>query len=206
MEFGWLGYARDNLLRNLIKQDEYVVYADTDSLKLKEGYNQKYIDEYNKQVEEKIRKVCNELEIDFESYKPKDIKGKEHLIGLFENDGNYDYFIEQGAKKYAYIDSEDKEIHIVVSGVPKKGRIALKKLEDFKDDFVFDFKDTNKLMLMYNDFQETFELEDYQGNKELIKDRYGCSLVPITYKLGKSIEYSDLLSSEYSERSRFKEG
>lgn len=198
-------YARNNLLKNLVKQDEYVIYADTDSLKLKEGYNQEYIDDYNKQVEEKIKKVSKELEIDFNCYKPKDIKGKEHLIGLFENDGNYDYFIEQGAKKYAYIDSEDKEIHIVVSGVPKKGREALKDLNDFRDDFIFDFKDTNKLMLMYNDFQEPFELEDYQGNKELIKDRYGCALVPITYKLSKSLEYSDLLNSEYSERARYKE-
>lgn len=198
-------YARNNLLKNLVKQDEYVIYADTDSLKLKEGFNKKYIDDYNKQVEEKIKKVSKELEIDFNCYKPKDIKGKEHLIGLFESDGEYDYFIEQGAKKYAYIDSEDKEIHIVVSGVPKKGRKALKDLNDFRDDFIFDFKDTNKLMLMYNDVQEKFEVEDYQGNKELIKDRYGCALVPITYKLGKSIEYSDLLNSEYSERSRFKE-
>lgn len=198
-------YSRNNLLRNLIKQDEYVIYADTDSLKLKEGYNQEYINEYNKEVEKKIKKVCGELEIDFESYKPKDIKGKEHLIGLFENDGNYDYFIEQGAKKYAYIDSEDKKIHITVSGVPKRGSKALKDLNDFRDDFIFNFKDTNKLMLMYNDIQEKFELEDYQGNREQINDKYGCCLVPITYKLSKSLEYSDLLNSEYSERARYKE-
>ena len=149
--------------------------------------------------------LLEELDIDFNCYKPKDIKGKEHLIGLFEADGDYDYFIEQGAKKYAYIDSEDKEIHIVVSGVPKKGRKALKDLKDFRDDFVFDFKDTNKLMLMYNDIQEKFELEDYQGNIEQINDKYGCCLVPITYKLSKSLEYSDLLNSEYSERARYKE-
>lgn len=29
-------------------------------------------------------------------------------------------FITQGAKKYAYIDSDDKKIHITVSGVPKR--------------------------------------------------------------------------------------
>lgn len=124
-------YARNNLLRNLIKQDEYVVYADTDSLKLKEGYNQKAIDEYNESVRQKIINVSKELSIDFEKYQPKDIKGKKHLIGLFENDGNYDAFITQGAKKYAYIDSEDKEIHITVSRCTEKRIKSTKKIRRF---------------------------------------------------------------------------
>ena len=113
-------YARNNLLENLIKNDEYVIYSDTDSLKLKEGYNKQSILDYNKKVEEKIKIVSDELCIKFEKYMPKDIKGNSHLIGLFEEDGNYDKFITQGAKKYAYIDSEDKKIHITVSGIPKK--------------------------------------------------------------------------------------
>lgn len=94
--------------------------GDTDSLKLRNGYNKEYIEEYNKSVIEKIKKVSKELEIPFEKYMPKDINGKTHLIGLFEEDGKYDKFITQGAKKYAYIDSEDKKIHITVSGIPKK--------------------------------------------------------------------------------------
>lgn len=157
-------------------------------------------------VKEKIKSVSNELKIDFEKYQPKDIKGKKHLIGLFENDGNYDEFITQGAKKYAYIDNEDKEIHITVSGVPKKGSCALKKLEDFKDDFVFSFEETGKLMMMYNDEQENFILKDIDGNYVEIKDRYGVSLVPTTYELGKSIEYAELITSESSDRAIYKEG
>ena len=38
LSFSWgvwvTAYARNNLLRNLCKLDEYVIYADTDSLKL----------------------------------------------------------------------------------------------------------------------------------------------------------------------------
>jgi len=180
--------------------------GDTDSLKLKEGFDEKAIEDYNNSVKEKIKSVSNELGIDFEKYQPKDIKGKKHLIGLFENDGNYDEFITQGAKKYAYIDNKDKKIHITVSGVPKKGACGLKRLEDFKDDFVFDFKDTGKLIIIYNDLQQEFELKDYQGNIEKQQDKYGITLVPTTYELGKAEEYFELLTDESSERAKYKEG
>ena len=150
--------------------------------------------------------MSNELGIDFEKYQPKDIKGRKHLIGLFEHDGYYSEFITQGAKKYAYIDSEDKKIHITVSGVPKKGACGLKRLEDFKDYFVFDFKDKGKLMMMYNYNQYKFELTDYEGNKEIITEKYGITLVPTTYVLGKSQEYFDLITDESSTRARYKEG
>lgn len=88
----------------------------------------------------------------------------------------------------------------------RNGACGLKKLEDFRDDFVFKFEDTGKLMMMYNDEQISFDLEDYQGNKEIINDRFGCCFAPTTYELGKSQEYFDLLSDESSTRARFMEG
>lgn len=198
-------YARNNLLNNLIEHDEFVIYSDTDSLKLKSGFDKKLIENYNNKVIEKIKNVSNELKIDFDKYCPQDIKGKKHLIGLFEEDGKYDKFITQGAKKYAYIDSEDNEIHITVSGVPKKGANALKNIEDFRDNFIFKYEDTGKLMMMYNDEQTFFNLLDYQGNNEVIRDKYGCCFVPTTYELGKAQEYFELITDESSTRARFKE-
>lgn len=88
-------YARNNLLQNVIKLDENVIYCDTDSLKLSEGYNKNIIIEYNKKVIEKIKNVSNFLNIDFNKYSPKDTHGKEHILGIFENDGKYDEFITQ---------------------------------------------------------------------------------------------------------------
>lgn len=199
-------WARYNLLSNLIKFDKNVIYADTDSLKLYGNYDKMIIENYNKEVENKIKEVAKELEIDIEKFQPKDSKGIKHILGVFEHDASYDKFITQGAKKYAYIDSKDKEIHITVSGVPKKGAKALKKLEDFKDNFVFKYEDTGKNLLIYNDEMESFELEDYQGNKELIDAKYGCSLVPTTYELGKSEEYAYLISDDSAKRAIFKEG
>lgn len=216
-------WARYNLLTNVIKNDEYCIYCDTDSMKLKEGFNSKAIDEYNKKVLDKIKLVSKELEIPFEKFAPVDSKGKQHIIGLFDFDGFYEEFITQGAKKYAvtrYIENEKikKDMNIIkkgkekslvleitVAGVPKIGAKALKNLSDFKDDFVFDFKDTNKNLLMYNDEQLSFNLKDYEGNILNVKDKYGACLVPTTYILGKSEEYASLLTDESSKRAIFKE-
>lgn len=113
--------------------------------------------------------------------------------------------LHNGAKKYAYIDSKDDKIHITVSGVPKTGAKALKSLKDFKDDFVFKYEDTGKNMLIYNDEMKSFELKDFQGNIEKLNNKYGCVLVPTTYELGKSEEYSYLISDDSSKRAIFRE-
>ena len=96
-------------------------------------------------------------------------------------------------------------MEITVAGVPKSGTYQMDNLEQFKDDLVFEFKYTNKNMLVYVDSQEPFELTDYLGNKEKVIDISGCCLVPITYTLGKSIEYEHLLSDDSSKRARYNE-
>ena len=200
-------FARSNLLKNVVKLDTYVVYCDTDSMKLKEGYNQEVIDDYNNFVVNKIKFVSKALEIPIEKYSPKDSKGKEHILGVFDNDGFYEEFITQGAKKYAYTKWIDKEkikddtnvleikdnkakiLEITVAGVPKSGAL----------------KYTNKNLLMYCENQEKNVIIDYEGNEYEVDDKSGCCLVPTTYVLGKALEYSDLLSDNSSKRARFKE-
>ena len=96
-------------------------------------------------------------------------------------------------------------LEITVAGVPKQGAKALKKLEDFRDNFIFDFKYTNKNLLIYNDNMESFKLKDYKGIEQIVNDKYACCLIPTTYELGKSEEYANLLSEESSKRAIFKE-
>lgn len=115
----------------------------------------------------------------------------------------YDRFITQGAKKYAF--EIDGKISITVSGVPKKGAIGLKKLEDFKDDFVFEHKYTGKNLLIYNEEQKPFEFTDVDGNVGVLKDKFGSCIVPTTYVLGRSEDYVNLLTDESSMRAKFKE-
>lgn len=204
-------YARNNLLSNLIKLDEYEIYADTDSLKLLEGYDKKVINNYNEKVIERIEYVSKILNIPIEKYSPKDIKGEKHLLGVFEcetkGDDKFTYnrFITQGAKKYAIEDSKGN-IKITVAGVPKKkGAKCLQKLEEFRDDLVFKSSLTDKQTLIYLDEQVPNELVDYQGNNYLNTDKTGCSLIPCSYVLGKALEYANLISDESSKRAIYKE-
>lgn len=81
----------------------------------------------------------------------------------------------------------------------------MKSLNDFKDDFVFEYKYTNKNLLMYCENQEKIEMTDYQGNTLEINDKSGCCLVPTTYVLGKALEYADLISDNSSKRAIYKE-
>lgn len=203
-------WARYNLLSNLIKMDEYNLYADTDSLKLCEGYDKNIILNYNEEVKERIKYVSKILNIPIEKYSPKDIKGEEHLLGVFECETKkgdkftYEEFITQGAKKYAV--KQDGKIKITVAGVPKKtGAKCLNKLEDFRDDLEFKSSITGKQTLIYLDEQVENELTDYQGNSYINTDKTGCCLIPCSYVLGKAIDYANLISDESSKRSIYKE-
>ena len=216
-------YARNNLLRNLIQLDKYTIYSDTDSLKLLEGYDKSVIDYYNNFVINKIKNVSKKLDIPFEKFAPKDSKGESHILGVFDCDGVYEDFIEQGAKKYAYTkwidirkvkedtnvleikDNKAKILEITVAGVPKAGALGLKSLKDFQDDFVFDYKYTKKHLLIYCENQDETEIEDYKGKRCKVNDKSGCCLVPTTYVLGKSLDYVKLLTDNSSKRARYKE-
>ena len=195
-------YARNNLLENLVKLDEYVIYSDTDSLKLRDGFDINIILNYNEQVKNKIKKVCDEIDLNIEKFEPEDTFHVKHCLGVFDLDAKYIEFKTMGAKKYAYKDLKN-EIHITVAGVPKSGSKALKDLSEFNNDFVFNFEDTGKLMLSYNDEQPKFELVDYKGEKLKLKDKYGICLLPTTYKLGMSEEYMELTESKSSKHAIF---
>ena len=197
-------YARDNLLRRVIANDDYVVYCDTDSCKLVEGYDKNVFIDYNKSVEERINFVAKVLKLDPNKYAPSDIKGNKHMMGLFEKECNYEEFITQGAKKYAY--KIDGKIHITVAGVPKDGAKALKSLDEFRDEFTFKFSDTNKNLILYTEEQGPIEVTDYLGLNYLVTDKSGCCILPNTYKLSKSLDYANLINDDSSARARYKEG
>lgn len=199
-------YARYNLLSNVKLLDDYVIYCDTDSIKLAEGYNINVIHNYNKSVDDKISRVANFYNIDINRFAPLDCKGTPHKIGLFDSDGEYLYFKTLGAKKYCYKDKATKKLHITVAGVPKKGVSALKNnINNFKDDLFFKASETGKKQIFYNDEQPTLKVIDYLGNEDIINEKKGICLMPCSYTLSKSLVYAPKLSDISSERKKFKE-
>ena len=145
------------------------------------------------------------------------------MLGVFDFDGHYEEFITQGAKKYAYTkyisnDKIKKETNVIkkgkekslvleitVAGVPKQGAKAMKSLEDFEDGLVFDHSITNKNMVAYVDNQPEINLTDYLGKKKKVFELSGACILPVTYTLGKSEEYLELIEDNSSKRERYKE-
>ena len=85
------------------------------------------------------------------------------------------------------------------------GAKGLKDLKDFKDEYIFKYEDTGKLLLSYCENQEPMYVNDYLGKEAFVTDKSGCCLVPTTYELGKAEDYMELIEEKSSERALYKE-
>ena len=85
------------------------------------------------------------------------------------------------------------------------GAKGLKDLKDFKDEYIFKYEDTGKLLLSYCENQEPMYVKDYLGKEAFVTDKSGCCLVPTTYELGKAEDYMELIKEKSSERALYKE-
>ena len=206
LSFSWgvwiTSRSRNTLIRQIIANDDYLIYSDTDSLKLKSGFDQKYIDDYNKNVIEKIKDVCKQRGLKFSDFSVLDAKGKKHTLGLFEYEGTYDKFKTLGAKKYCV--EKNGVVELTVSGIPKKsGSKCLKDINEFKKGKVFSAEITGKKVAMYNDEIPAHTLKDFQGNEAEVSAGSGVTIIGADYTLGITNEYEDLIQS--SERSLYNE-
>lgn len=187
-------YARKNLWCGAIFPiDEDVVYCDTDSVKFI-GDHTDVIERYNKQIIKKLRDSMKINDIDVALLEPEDPSGEKHMIGVFENDGNYKQFKTLGAKKYCYVDQKNN-LHLTLSGVNSKAGVkALGSIENFENGFLFDYKGSGKQLISYNDVQPPTIIKDYLGNVEERSERFGVCLRPNVYRLGVDAEYQEYYS------------
>lgn len=203
-------YARRNLFERILEAnptnsklcsrnlDYDVVYYDTDSLKM---FNfdkyRKYFENYNERCKQKIIRIVNHYGLDIDKFYPYDKDGICHPLGYYDfNDGHYSEFCTLGAKRYAYRDLEDGELHITVSGVNKKsGAKALKdNIKNFKDSKFFDYDESGKNTKVYYDHEEEpYTFTDNMGNE--FTDTWSCGVVlqPTTYKMSLKEDFSFLI-------------
>lgn len=193
-------YARKNLFERLIDNnyelDFDVLYYDTDSLKILNMDKHRHIfEDYNKRVVDKLWKMCITLNIPFKKCKPKDINGKEHLIGEFDmNDGHYSEFVTLGAKRYCYRDVDDKKLHMAVSGVSK---LAVDTLNDditnFNPKTFFDYKSARKNIVCYTDNQKQFTFRDFEGKQYNCNWETAIVIYPTTYSMSIDPTFEDFV-------------
>ena len=194
-------YARRNLFYGINELKEDFIYADTDSLKFTNLENHKhFFDNYNKQVETRLKEIMNKLGIDFNKCKPKTIQGKEKLIGVFDYEGMYDLFKTLGAKRYMYV--KDNKLSITISGVNKKNAVpylidTYKTFDNifnaFNDGLVIPKNATGKQIHTYIDYEIKGTLVDYQGNSCEYDEFTSTHLEETEYSLSISEDYKRLL-------------
>lgn len=190
-------YARRNLWVMILNLKDDYVYSDTDSVKFKnfDKYN-KLFEIYNKKVYNKLINVCRYHKISFDMVSPQDIKGKEHLIGIYEYEDTYKHFKTLGAKRYMYTD-KNNESHITIAGLSKqRGRDYIKEngqYEFFNNQMYIPANATGKQTHTYIDEERIFEVIDYLGNRATEKCLSGVHLEECEFTLSISKQYSSFL-------------
>ena len=199
-QFGvWVtAYARRNLWQGILALDYNVVYCDTDSIKFIDC-DSNFFNEYNKRIEERENERANMLGIPKEKFCPKDRNGISHRLGIFDDDGQYKKFKTLGAKKYCYVDNDNK-LHMTVSGVRKNAVSQLHNIEDFKDGTVFDVEHAQKLLMTYIDDMTPIVWNKGQYDEFYSKYQHGICAQPTTYSLGITDDYDSILTMMQNKR------
>ena len=179
--------ARLQLQRAIKLCGSQIVYCDTDSVKT---IGPVPIDKLNDEYLKNAKKV--------KAY-ADDKNGKRHYIGLFEDDGHYQKFITQGAKRYAYINDNGK-MGVTVSGVTKKinektgvpfAVEELETLERFQPGMIW--KEAGGTMAVYND-NDNFDYTDPETGKT-VRITKNVAIIPSTYEMTYSKDYKLLLTN-----------
>ena len=173
------------------------VYCDTDSCKML--HPEKYELAFKKYNESWI-KYAEKAKCDFIAYTKN---GEKQILGFADREKDYKFFKTLGAKKYAYIDSNNK-LNITIAGVPKKiGAKLLGNIDNFKEGFIFSVSDSAdnelrqewKKQLTYNDDMNlTYTID---GHKLNIKSN--VAILRTTYELDLTDDYKSIIEKYNSE-------
>lgn len=139
------------------------------------------------------------LGIPKDKFCPRDKNGIPHRLGIFDDDGQYKKFKTLGAKKYCYVDTDNK-LHMTVSGVRKSAVSQLHDIEDFKDGTVFDVEHAQKLIMTYVDDMPPIIWNKGQYDEFYSNYQYGICAQPTTYSLGITEDYESILTMVQNKR------
>ena len=217
-------YSRHELWRGIMECKNDYCYSDTDSIKVINANKHKaFIDEYNKEITEKIDRCLDFYGLDLELARPKDIKGKKHQLGVWDpNDGFYSYFKTLGAKRYIDVSKDSNVFEITIAGLSKKlgakflldqaklkyhdskagwvlddhtKRSILRLFKKFDENLHVPADKTGKLAHYYVNHYDSFTVTDYQGNTAKVEPGGGCLLKPTDFTLSLSDQFKKFLNS-----------
>ena len=202
-------YARRNLWTAILALKNDYIYSDTDSVKIINYEKHKdYFDMYNKNIEMKLKTVCNYHNIDFALCTPKTIKGKVKMLGVWDFEGVYEKFKTLGAKRYLVkeknaltVDGVNYDYSLTVSGINKHKAIPYllekygeKVFENFTDYLYIPPQYSGKNILTYIDYETHGAITDYLGNTAQFNELSAVNISASEYTLNLTVQYLQYLS------------
>lgn len=192
-------YARYNLFTGIFEFKNDYIYSDTDSIKVQNVEKHRdYIEMYNEEITEKIKKALAYHGIDTNLAHPKNKNGVEKPLGVWNEEETYDKFKTLGAKRY--MTECNGELSLTVSGLSKKTALKYMKekfgdkvFENFDDGLYIPPEHTGKLTHTYIDCEMSGVITDYLGNTEEYHELSGTHLEPADYDMSIARKYLDYL-------------
>lgn len=190
-------YARNNLFSALKIMKNDFIYSDTDSIKIfdKDKYKE-YFDNYNNNIFIKMSECLNKYDIPTKLLHPKNNKGIEKMLGVWDYEGDYTYFKTLGAKRYMTVKND--VLDMTVSGLNKNYCLPYLKdmykdniniLNHFSNSLYIPKEYTGKRIHTYIDDEIECMITDFRGIKSKEKCLSGIHLMESDYDLSLTNDY-----------------
>ena len=189
-------YARRNLFTGIMSMGKDYVYCDTDSIKfLNLDAHKAYIEDYNSSIIRKCTECLESHGLDPAMLAPKNQKGVEKPIGVWDYEGRYDYFKTLGCKRY--LTYKDGEFDLTCAGLPTKAGLDALLADGtdiqgvfsrFNQTFEVPMGDADKLGHFYRDTSFEYSGVDKDGNYDRINYRSCCVL----FDIGFTVTFAEL--------------
>lgn len=174
------------------------VYSDTDSIKsLNTERHEDYFNSYNAQIMEKIEKSSQYHNIDKSLFAPYTKKGKQKIIGVWDDEGIYDKFKTLGAKRYLTlkgVQSTKPKYTITLAGSNKKKTEKFlvdsgNPFDKFTNGLTIPPESSGRLVLSYIDNETTGVIVDLFGESYEYHELSSIHMEKSEYNLSMSEEF-----------------
>ena len=196
--------ARKNLWSGILELGNDYIYSDTDSVKFINAEKHKdYFKRYNEDITNQLKTMCKLKGFNYEDLAPKTVKGVRKPLGVWDDDGFYEYFKTLGAKRY--IVSEQGKLKTTIAGLGKKAGAeylleisnnnVLQAFKNFRIGLKVPAGRTGKNTHTYIDDEFKGVIVDYLGNECEIDSLSSVHLEQASFEMSISETFAEFLAS-----------